>query len=53
MTYAYDDVTYAHDDVTYTHYHFAEQLAKDLRLPELKSNKLIQAIKVQGLRFRV
>jgi hypothetical protein len=40
---AYDDVTYAHDDVT--HDHFAEQLAKQLGLPEVKAVKLVKAIK--------
>jgi hypothetical protein len=41
---AYDDVTYAHDDVT--HDHFAEQLAKQLGLSEVKAVKLVKAIKV-------
>ena len=40
---AYDDVTYAHDDVT--HDHFAEQLAKQLGLPEVKAVELVKAIK--------
>ena len=40
---AADDVTYAHDDVT--HDHFAEQLAKQLGLPEVEAVKLVKAIK--------
>jgi len=44
---AYDDVTYAHDDVT--HDHFAEQLAKQLGLPEVEAVKLVKAIKVCAL----